>query len=302
MRLGSREVGYPHLLVVGLLLTILLGVGVGASTSASTYGAFNPAWDGGSGIRDVATDTQNEVTIAYNTSTYGEVDETNTVAFVISPETEYTDAEAAHLEAFVRDGGTLVVADDFRPHSNALLDQLGASTRINQTPLRDDRHQYKTGAFPIATQTESDPLTNDVDQLTLNHPVTVSPNGSSVLVRSSNFSYRDLDDDGELDENETLQSHPVVAVERLGAGNVVVVSDPSVFINAMLDQPDNRAFAEALVGSHDTLLLDYSHVPERPPLQVAVHALRDSPQLQFAVGAGVLGMFVVFGRRGDADS
>ncbi|WP_411967209.1 DUF4350 domain-containing protein [Haloferax sp. YSSS75] len=302
MRIGSREIGYPHLLVAGLLFAMLLGVGIGASTSASTYGAFNPAWDGGSGVRDVATDSRTDVALAYNTTAYSEANESRTVAFVISPATGYSDAEATRIEAFVRDGGTLVVADDFRPHSNELLTRLGASARLEQTPLRDDRHQYKTGAFPIATQTNESPLTRDVDQLTLNHPTTVSPNGSTVLVRSSNFSYQDLDDDAELDESETLQSHPIVTTERLGAGTVVVVSDPSVFINAMLDQPDNRAFAEALVGTHDTLLLDFSHGEERPPLQVALHSLRDSPVLQLLFGGGVLGAFVVVARRTSAES
>ncbi|KAB1187543.1 MULTISPECIES: DUF4350 domain-containing protein [Haloferax] len=302
MRIGSREVGYPHLLVAGLLLAMLLGVAVGASTSASTYGAFNPAWDGGSGIRDVATDAKMETTIAYNTTTYGEVRESRTVAFVVSPESGYTDAEAARLESFVQNGGTLVVAEDFRPHSNELLAQLGTQARIDQTPLRDDRHQFKTGAFPIATHTASDPLTRDVDQLTLNHPATVSANGSTVLVRSSNFSYLDRDGDATLDENETLQSYPVVTVERIGDGEVVVVSDPSLFINSMLEQSDNRAFADALVQSHDTLLVDVSHVDERPPVQVALSILRDSPLLQLVFGVTALGVLVVVARRGRVES
>ncbi|AKU08203.1 DUF4350 domain-containing protein [Haloferax gibbonsii] len=298
MRVGSREVGYPHLLAAALLVTMLLGVGVGASTSSSTYGAFNAAWDGGSGIRGVASDAGAETEVVYNTTEYGEVDPAGTVAFVISPERGYTDAEADRIEAFVRAGGTVVVADDFRPHGNDLLGRLGASARINQTPLRDDRHQYKSGALPVATRVAADPLTRDVTQLTLNHPATVTENESTVLVRSSNFSYLDRDDDGELDESETLRSHPVVTTERLGAGDVVVVSDPSVFINAMLERPDNRAFAEALVADRPTVVLDFSHAEERPPLQVALRALRGSGGLQLLFGGFVVGAVALVARRG----
>ncbi|WP_416840438.1 DUF4350 domain-containing protein [Haloferax sp. DFSO52] len=298
MRIGSSDIGYPHLLVAGLLTAMLLGVGVGASTSGTAYGAFNSAWDGGSALRDVATDAETETSIVYNTTEYDEATESETIAFVISPTNGYTDAEAARLESFVRAGGTLVVADDFRLHSNALLERIGASARIDQTPLRDDRHQYKTGALPVATRVESSPVTRDVDQLSLNHPTTVSPNGSTVLVRSSNFSYLDRDDDATLDDDETLDSYPIVTIEQVGAGEVIVVSDPSLFINSMVERPDNRAFADALVGSHETLLLDYSNVDERPPLQVALNTIRSSPFFQFVAGGVALSALVAVARFG----
>jgi hypothetical protein len=298
VRIGPREVGYPHLLATALFLTLLVGVAVGASTSATTYGAFNPEWDGASGVSAVATETDTEYRVAFATDDYGGVDAAETVAFVISPERSYSDAEAARVESFVRAGGTLVVADDFRPHSNDLLDRVGVAARVNETPLRDERHNFRSGALPVATRTATDPYTEDVEQLTLNHPATVRPNGSAVLVRSSNFSYLDRDADDELDDDEPLRSYPIVTVESVGAGDVVVVSDPSVFINAMLERPDNRAFAAALIDPHETALLDYSHVDERPPLRVALYLLRGSPLLQFFVGATVLGAVAVVSRRG----
>ncbi|WP_144905880.1 DUF4350 domain-containing protein [Halobellus captivus] len=299
MRLGSLELGYPHLLAAGLVLALALGVAVGASTSAATYGAYNPAWDGASGVKTVATDAGTDHRVIYATSDYADADAAGSIAFVLSPETAYDDAEASRLASFVRAGGTLVVADDFRSHGDDLLGRLGASARINQTPLRDERHNHRSGALPIATQPAEDPYTDGVTQLTLNYPATVEPNGSAVLVRSSNFSYRDVDDDGELDDDEPLRSYPVATVEPLGDGDVVVVSDPSLFINAMLERPDNRAFVRALVGTHETVFLDYSNVGERPPLWVALYYLRGSPALQFLFGGAVLGALALVSRRGD---
>jgi len=298
VRIGPREVGYPHLLAAALFLTLLVGVAVGASTSATTYGAFNSEWDGASGVGAVAMETQTEHRVAFATGDYGDVDPSETIAFVISPERSYSDAEAERVTSFVRAGGTLVVADDFRPHSNDLLGRLGVAARLNETPLRDERHNFRSGALPVATRTTTDPYTAEVEQLTLNHPATVRPNGSVVLVSSSNFSYLDRDADDELDDDEPLRSYPIVTVESVGAGDVVVVSDPSVFINSMLERPDNRAFTAALIGPHETALLDYSHVDERPPLRVALYLLRGSPLLQFLVGTTVLGALAIVSRRG----
>lgn len=297
MRIGGYEVRYPHLLAGALFVTLVLGIGVGVTTSATTYGAYNPEWDGASGIRAISTEAQADTAVVYSTSDYSNIDETTSAVFVISPERSYSDTEAARIRSFVRGGGTVVIADDFRPHSNDLLARLDASARVNGTPLRDERHNFRSGALPIATRPVADQYTMGVEQLTLNYPTTVTPNGSTVLVRSSNFSYLDTDADSELDDNETLRSYPVVTVEPAGAGDIIVVSDPSVFINSMLERPDNRAFVAAVIAPHETVLLDYSHVSERPPLRVALYVIRRSSPLQFLVGAGSLGVILLVSAR-----
>jgi hypothetical protein len=134
--------------------------------------------------------------------------------------------------------------------------------------------------------------------VTLNRPTTVTPNDSTILVRSSNFSYHDTDRDGELDDSETLRSYPVATVEEIGDGDVVIVSDPSLFINSMLDRPDNRAFIRAVIDPHGMVLLDYSHIDERPPLRVALYFLRRSALLQFVIGAASLGVVSLALRQG----
>lgn len=298
MRIGSYEVGYPHLLAVALFVTILLGIGVGTTTSATTYGAYNPDWDGTSGVRALATETQTDTAVIYTTSDYADINEQRSVAFIISPERSYSSSEADRIESFVRNGGTIVIADDFRPHSNDLLAQLGASARVNGTPLRDERHNFRSGALPVATRTLPSRYTTGVEQVTLNRPTTVTPNDSTILVRSSNFSYHDTDRDGELDDNETLRSYPVATVEEIGDGDVVIVSDPSLFINSMLERPDNRAFIRAVIDPHGMVLLDYSHIDERPPLRVALYFLRRSALLQFVIGAASLGVVSLALRQG----
>ncbi|MFB6196988.1 MAG: hypothetical protein ABEI52_01795, partial [Halobacteriaceae archaeon] len=82
----------------------------------------------------------------------------------------------------------------------------------------------------------------------------------------------------------------IVAVERIGSGRVIAVSDPSIFINSMVDQPGNRKFTRAILGS-GIVLLDYSHARSQPPLAKAILSLRSTPFLQAVIaliGVGLL--------------
>jgi hypothetical protein len=127
-----------------------------------------------------------------------------------------------------------------------------------------------------------------VGSLTLNHGTTLEPGANAtVLVRSSTFSYLDRNANGAIDPEESLAARPVVAVEPVGEGRVVAVSDPSVFLNAMLEREGNRRFARNLLGSGDRVLLDVSHSTV-PPLSAAVLAVRSSPGLGFALAVGTL--------------
>jgi hypothetical protein len=149
------------------------------------------------------------------------------------------------------------------------------------------------------------PLTRNVEQLTLNYGTAIDTeraggsDGSrpTILVNTSSFAYLDTDGDGELDDSERLGQYPVATTEPVGDGRVVVVGDPSIFIIAMLDRPDNRAFLRTIVGAHDRLLIDYSHTARLPPLVLAILALRESSALQLLFGVGALGIVGLWGYR-----
>lgn len=112
---------------------------------------------------------------------------------------------------------------------------------------------------------------------------------------------QDVDDGtGTLDEgdDETGALRPVAAVEQVGDGTVVVVSDESVGTNAMLDQEGNRQFVRNLGTDHEYVLLDYSTGAALPPLTYAVLAVQSSPLLQSLVGLAGLVLVVFWGRLG----
>jgi hypothetical protein len=147
--------------------------------------------------------------------------------------------------------------------------------------------------MPVARNvTATGPLTDGVDRLTLNHGTVLRPGANaSVLVATSAFAYLDGDRDATLDDDEVLAERPVVTSEALGAGRVIAVSDPSLFVNAMLDRSGNRAFVTNLFATGDRVLLDYSHSTGVPPLAAAVLVLRKSGLLQ--AGVGLVGVAAV---------
>ena len=289
----------PQLLLVALALSVVLSGAVAASTSQSAFGAYNAGWDGASDLRGLASDQGAEPTVALNTSEYETVDPNGTVAVILSPSEPYSERDRARVADFVDSGGTLVVAEDFRPHSTPILERLGVETRFDGAPIRDEQEYYRSPAFPVAVNVSDHPATAGVDALTLNHgtslQVNASANNTTVLVSSSEFAYLDRDRDGELDDDEQLASRPVAVRESVGNGTVYVVSDPSLFINAMLDRPGNDQFARNLLST-ERALLDYSHKTGQPPLVRAVLVLRDSPLWQLSLGLFAVGAVVWGGR------
>lgn len=282
---------YPRALLAGYAVVVVVALLVASTTSAAAFGAYNPAWDGASDLRAVAEDADAEPSVLRNVSEYDDVPARDSVAVVLSPDQGYGERSAGRLRQFLAEGGTVVVAEDYGPHGNDLLATLGASARVDGRPLRDERNHYRSPALPVATNVTGAPAEVGVEQLTLNHGTAVEPNGSTVLVRSSGFAYLDSNGNEALDDDEELASYPVVTTEAVGAGQVVVVSDPSLLINAMLDRDGNRRFVRWLFAGQGHVLLDYSHAERLPPLMAARLTVQRSPALQVFVGlAAVLGV------------
>ena len=312
----------PRIVLVGLAVSVLVVAVLAGSSSSAALSPYNADWDGASDFRSLASE-RGEVVVARETDAYGGVPSRGTTAFVLSPDSGYSSAEVLEVSRFVRNGGTLVVAGDFGPHANDLLGVLGAEARLDGRPLRDPRSNYRTPAMPVASRVPNSSLGSDgsgapdapgapggprvgdrsaasgADSVTLNYGTAVEPNGARVVYNSSGYAYLDTDRNGRLGPNENLTSAPVVTSERLGAGRVVVVSDSSVFIDAMVEESPNRAFVAALVGDSQRVLLDYSHSPGLPPLVVALLVVRDSAWLTLVAGAAVVGGVGLWSRHPD---
>jgi hypothetical protein len=289
------KIDAPQAALAALVVTIGVALLVGGATSGVAFGSFNQQWDGTSDLRATAETTGSTPVILQNTteySAYGAGD----IAFVLAPSQEYDGADANRIRGFLERGGTLVVADRDGPHGSTLLNQVGADARPNGTVLRDERNYHRSPALPVATPVENASLAAGVESVTLNHGTAVEPNGATPVVTTSEFAYLDRDGNESLSENETLGSYPVVTAESVGDGRVIVVGDPSIFINVMQDDLGNRAFVEALVDDTNHTIVDVSHGSSPPPLVAALLAIRDSVLLQLGIGFGGLAAVGLAGR------
>jgi len=253
------------------------------------FGAYNPEWDGSSELRSEARAVDSAPSVATNVEEYETVSPNETVAVILSPDEPYTDQEADRVREFVDAGGTLVIAEDFGSNSNPLLERLGASTRVDGRLVRDERRYYRSPDFLVATDVAASELTGETNRITFNHGTVLEPNGANVLVHTSSFAYLDTNRNGSLDASESMQRYPVVTAETIGSGQVVTISDPSIFINAMMELPGNQRFTRALFAGHANVVLDYSHGGSVPPLVQATLALQRTPVIQAIFGIILVG-------------
>jgi len=286
----------PRLLLAGLVVVACVSLLVVASTSTAGFNPYNADWDGTGEFHEIA-DTQSELRVITDTEPYETVDPNMTTGFVFAPDREYNTTDVARVAQFVEAGGTLVVADNYGSNGNALLREVGTTARFNGSVLRDERHNFRSPAMPVATNTSSHRLVDGVTALTLNYATAVEPGDATPIVNSSEFAYLSEDGGERLDDETELQQYPVVTVETVGDGTVIVISDPSLFVNSMLDESDNRQFATALVDQRPVTLLDQSHTSSPPPLVAVLLAVRSSPLIAAGSLVVLIGLIVAVGRR-----
>lgn len=160
-----------------------------------------------------------------------------------------TGAEADALLAFVERGGAILVADDFG-HGGDLAAPFGV--QLTSRPLWDER---SLGGDPGLV--EASMMDGAYPSVLLNLPATVAVNLTAttaervtVLGRSSNASFVDLNGDNRVDSHD--QRGPfTVAVELTYAsgGRAIFVSDSGLFLDAPMENATlrNAAFTKALL-------------------------------------------------------
>ncbi|MFB6150816.1 MAG: DUF4350 domain-containing protein [Haloarculaceae archaeon] len=295
----DHDVDYPKVAVLVVLLVVNLAL-VGALASSSTpYGPYNADWDGATDLREEAAASA-DVHLAITTEPYATVPANRSVGVVLAPAGPSANAtdSLARVRGFIARGGTLVVAGENATRTNAYLAAVGAVARVDGRTLRDEQNYYRGPLLPVAANVTDHPLTREVDGLTLNDGTAVRPRGATPLVNASGVAYLDGNGNGTLDAGEPLGPHPVATVESVGAGRVVVVSDPGAFTNAMLDRTGNRAFLAALFEGRSDVVLDYSGRSSLPPLVYALLVVRTAPLAQLLVGVGAFGFLALWAGRG----
>ncbi|HVV88442.1 MAG TPA: DUF4350 domain-containing protein, partial [Kofleriaceae bacterium] len=132
--------------------------------------------------------------------------------------------DPARLSAFVQAGGHVVVADDFGRAGDA-LSRLGL-LRADVGTAQADRY-YKGRLYaPIAIPLEAHPLTRGITEVVTNHPAVLTEVSRATPVIGFGGG-----------------RGAIVVAGEAGTGRFVVVSDPSIFINRMMQFPGNLTLA-----------------------------------------------------------
>ncbi|MFH1484666.1 MAG: DUF4350 domain-containing protein [Chloroflexota bacterium] len=196
-------------------------------------------------------------------------------ALVVVPLEKFTEPELLQLKDYVSSGGMLAVFDDYG-NGNQLLDYLGLEARFTGRPLLDPLFNHKSEWLPRIMDLPAIRVARGVESVVLNHPSSLAGvSRDEVLARSSAFSFLDLDGDGAPGETEPTGPLPVLARVMIGKGSVVLMADPSILINGMIDIGDNRAFLRNVLdigGAGARVFVDESH-HGKAPLDEAKKAL-----------------------------
>ncbi len=143
----------------------------------------------------------------------------NQILFLVFP---LERVDPSKLGAFISAGGNVVIADDFGESKEAMA-RLGL-IRAEVSAPKATKYQDGRVWAPIATAKSDHAIAREVDEVVTNHPAALKDvEGATEIIGF---------DDGAV----------VVAGER-GTGRFVAISDPSIFINRMLQYPGNVTLA-----------------------------------------------------------
>jgi len=179
---------------------------------------------------------------------------------ILIPYLDFSPTELETVRNFIIQGGTLILADDYG-YGNQILAYLGFRTRFSGQPLLDPLINYKTEWFPQISRFKLGSLTGNIDTLVLNHATClVDVEAADVLASSSSFSFLDLNGNQIREESEPAGPLPVIAQHNLGSGQVILIADPSLFINGMETLGDNDKFIQNLTTlTTSDILIDHLH-------------------------------------------
>lgn len=228
----------PARRALGLLAYVLAVAGLlDASAARAQDGDFDPdnrEWNGLSellGVAESSLSAHPVVARQLDASSLGPHD-----AVILLAPLERPLAEP--LVALMREGGRVVVADDYGA-SGAILDTFHIERRA-PLPDADALRLRGNPQLLVAHPAMQHPLAVGVDALVTNHP--------QVVVHHPTGDGAPLPPIFEISPGEAVVLAGAVGDGPAEQGRLVVLSDPSVLINNMPEMRGNRRFAENLVA------------------------------------------------------
>jgi len=273
--------------VAGLVIiasALLLTVHV--SSNALEFSRFNTGWNGTSSFfGDI--DRHHE-TAVYDPSGIASSAGPG-LLLIIAPERQPGSQEISAYRAFLARGNTIILADDFGT-GNKILNGIGSSVSILPGNLSSVDREYADPYSVVVYGVSNGSFVTTGTKLVTNRPAAID--GGTPLLMSSALSWIDTNGDKKINSDEAMGNFAVMVHENVGAGNLIVLSDPSIFTNAMYDAPenqDNRNLIHAVVKNNGTIFLDQmnSRTADAEGISAIVGGIRSN------LGFNVLFVFIL---------
>lgn len=275
MRVEIRR-GYIAATTITLSVALLALSMVGpVISSTANFSIFNIGWNGTSRFARATYEsgklsptfelqyTGADLTVVRMNLDEIDLDPLTDALMIIGPDMEFSEKEGSIVGDFVRNGGVLMLADDFGT-ANSLLAAMGAGSRFSNKLVMDLAFDKKP-EFSVCFGFEEDEITNNITTVLLNYPSSVIPSAtnSETIAWTSMASWLDTNGDHDFSIGEPWGPFPLIVRERLGNGEIVLLADPSMLINGMRDKLDNAIIADNLVaavsGERTKIYFDESH-------------------------------------------
>lgn len=269
-----------------LLLFALMLLVIHLSSNDMEFSRYNEGWNGTSAFFS-SLDRHRVVMVSLPEELMQE--RSNATLLIIAPKRDPTEEELNAYRAFLDRGNTLFLADDFGS-GNRILAGLSSRITISPGPLASLDREYADPYSVVVYSLGNESLFKDTPALLLNAPASLD--GGTPLLRTSTFSWIDEDHDQHFSKDEVLGIFTVMAREQNGQGTLVVLADPSIFINAMADAGpgDNTRFLAHLAGGEGPLLVDQmnSRTRDAAGLGELLHIIKTTVLLEVLVCGIVL--------------
>jgi len=209
----------------------------------------------------------------------------NTTLLIIAPRLHPTAQQISAYRAFLDDGNTIVLADDFGT-GNEILTQTGSRITILPGNLSSlDRRYPDPYSVVVYRSSEEGPVPVPAS-LALNRPAALD--GGTPLLLTSVMSWVDANGDKRLNMAEDMGTFPVMASETRERGVIIVLSDPSIFINSMYTQGDtenNRILIRTLTGRDGPVLVDQmnSRTTDTDGFSEILHVIRTNGTIELLI-------------------
>ncbi|MCW4025652.1 MAG: DUF4350 domain-containing protein [Candidatus Bathyarchaeota archaeon] len=240
-----------------LSVTLLFAVIIWFYPPSSDFTVGNPFWNG---LQTFSSQTKTTTLTSYDnlpTNPKG----TTTIVIPYEP---FTTTELSQLQKYISNGGTLLLLDDYG-YGNQVLNSLGLNVRFTGTPLLDPLYDYNNKWLPKITDFKATSVGGNLSSIVLNHATSLNQTtGTTVIAQSSVFSFLDLNSNGEWDTDEPNGPFPEMAYTKVGQGYIVLVADPSILINSMINLDDNQQFITNAINIQTTnsqVYIDQKHLP-----------------------------------------